>query len=469
MTLSSYSLIDTMLVPSRFCYWSVTFLFVCRLISAGEPQAIDTSAVNPLGDHAVIAIDRSLLRMRIESLDSPNYATRQAAFRWLLQNEDVTGIEAGLVAALQHSSLEVRCQCNRLLDEFAQRRIDGQVERLLDPQLPATEIKLPLWESFARNVGDDTECRVFYATLFRRYRQRILQITGRNDPHLNLDQHFLTSQPRKGSWETTLPVDDSWEWSFYLLADTDSKTFTDRRRTLRVMMTLAHSSIGPKMGTASDQRIFGRLVEAWLRSHASVGTPNDRLRVAMRFGCNLLASELANRILSDPRLPATWQTTAMLAAARLSMEPLASGTQPAWVLPSLDATLRARLADHRVANASHLMPGQENSRRTQVRDVAMAALLQLHSIDPRSAGFSGLRAHPTMLFLDHSLGFHDDESRKLAHHESMRLLAQRGVARLSTPRLPLRAELQRLSLKPQLFNAAATDRTLLGQLAFDSP
>ncbi|MFK8115422.1 MAG: hypothetical protein AB8B91_24710, partial [Rubripirellula sp.] len=138
----------------------------------------------------------------------------------------------------------------------------------------------------------------------------------------------------------------------------------------------------------------------------------ERLLASMRYQCRVLVSELCDGVFQDPQSPAATQVTALLCAAAIGRN-------------DIELQARNKLQDERTAHVWQLIAARKTKIRTQVRDVALALLLQHHGIDPRKAGFTELQADPLLVFRDHSLGFADEEARQRALTEAFRLLDSR--------------------------------------------
>ncbi|WP_146394347.1 hypothetical protein [Planctomycetes bacterium CA13] len=387
-------------------------------------------------------------------LGSHDYAVRRNAHSWLLakSNDDTERdvLMKQLGQGLFDADLEVRLQCQRLLDDIRQQAMDLQVARLRDANFDAAEVKLNGWTEFSRIVGDDSSSRDFYANLYDRYAARIDRMIEREasaEPSVKTRYH-ANHDSDVANRTYSIHSGDIIAWSLLLFADClpkDRKLATKQTISLtsqRIMSSLSHSGLGPTPTKSDEVDVIARLVDQWLRGHSQSGNLNDQLKIAMRYRCTELAAELSVQILREPGFPPAWQATAMLAATALEpgLERFTAGpsdqvkgSKPNKIESSfdLDAVLLSRLSDSRTAYAWQLIPSRKATLHTLVCDVAMASLLHRRQIDPRLAGFEELQAHPWLLFRDHSLGFRDENSRMVAHHKARELIESLNVSERS--------------------------------------
>ncbi|MFG0262927.1 MAG: hypothetical protein ACF788_11100 [Novipirellula sp. JB048] len=362
----------------------------------------------------------------IELLDADQYATRKKAVAHLLSDahhpnrtaEARRAVHESLLQALEHESLEVRWQSRRLLRQIEQATREDQIERLLNPRADAASIDLLGWQSFAELVGDDRASRRFYAHLYQAQTQRIESWLRVNVSETPRAMEPIATDARRVF--NSLQTDDLDGWALLLFVDSLTPRRTQADLSTPMMIALAHSNLAPDLARAADAALLRRLIRAWLVRHATIGNRCDQLLIAMRYQCKPLATQLCMRILDDRDCPASWQTTAMLAASALGSSP---STFPA---NHLDAILISRLGDKRTAARWQLVPARQTTIQTQVGDVAMAMLLHRHQLDPRRAGFSELQADPMLIYRDHSIGFGDDSQRERAHRQAMGLLREIG-------------------------------------------
>ncbi|WP_442509740.1 hypothetical protein SH528x_001332 [Novipirellula sp. SH528] len=369
----------------------------------------------------------SAIRSVIEGLDSESFATRQHAALQLLDaatTPDVPpqqrhAVREQLRRGLDHPSLEVQVQAFRLLQQIDQAAVDAQIRQLLSPKINPTDVDLVGWKAFSELVGDDTASRQFYARMYLGHQRQIEHLIRQQQSAAR-----FTRVGRAGGSESRYPAanHDLDRWALVLFADSILDPAASVNPSARLMMSLAHSGVGPCLGDDEDDELVRRLIHEWLLRHRELGSVCDQLRIAMRYRCDSLAMELCHRILADPHSPATWQTTAILAASVLS----ASHAGFAESELEFDSVLASRLADKRTAHVWQLIPSRKTKIRTQVCDVAMAMLLFRHQIDPRSAGFVELQADPTLIYRDDSIGFRDESEREVAHQQARRRLHENG-------------------------------------------
>ncbi|EMI21821.1 hypothetical protein RMSM_01260 [Rhodopirellula maiorica SM1] len=367
----------------------------------------------------------SAIHSMFQGLDAESFATRQNAALRLLDAATNTNhplqqrfaVQEHLRRGLNHPSLEVRVQSFRLLQQIDQAAVDAQFQQLLNPKIDPNEVDLVGWRAFSELVGDDTASRQFYARLYLGHQRQI--------EHLIRQQNaaVTTRLGAAGASESRYPAanHDLDRWALVLFADSILDPVATAYPSSRLMMSLAHSGMGPCLGDDEEDELIRRLIHKWLLRHRELGSVCDQLRIAMRYRCDSLAMQLCRRILEDPHSPAPWQTTAILAACVLS------ASHPGFADSELElnSLLESRLADKRTAHVWRLIPSRKTKIRTQVCDVAMTMLLYRHQIDPRSAGFADIQADPTLIYRDDSIGFGDESEREAAHQTARKRLLER--------------------------------------------
>ncbi|GAA5506877.1 hypothetical protein Rcae01_02330 [Novipirellula caenicola] len=363
----------------------------------------------------------------IRALDAESFETRQHAALRLLDaatNVDYPlpqrrAVQEQLRRGLDHPSLEVQIQSLRLLQQIDQAAVDAQFRQLLNPKINPSDVDLVGWRAFSELVGNDFASRQFYARLYLGHQRQI--------EHLIHQQHHVAGGLRMRPVDASVsryPAanHDLDRWALVLFAESILEPTATAYPSSRLMMSLAHSGVGPCLGNDEDDELVRRLIHHWLLRHRDLGSVCDQLRIAMRYRCDSLAMELCRCILHDPDSPAPWQTTAILAAGVLS----ASHPQFADSSLEIDSVLASRLADKRTAHVWRMIPSRKTKIRSQVGDVAMAMLLYRHQIDPRTVGFNEIQADPTFIYRDDSIGFGDENERATAHQNARRRLRESG-------------------------------------------
>lgn len=379
--------------PASVCLDSplrITFaVFIVTLLS------LNISGVQADGPRNTKIIDEL-----IPLLGHQSYRTRQRARRELETAGPTAEVRAALKQGLTSKSVEIRETCRWLLQQFEHEAFSKELQLLTSLSVDASNIRLIGWKEFSQLAGDDDWSRKLYGRIVRQHYPLICQLLN---PSLkqtrSLDRFLSQTDPY---W---LPSQDAVSWSLLLFCDSVNATNDRPGLSTRILASLSHSGLGPTRISGGDQLVVQRLVDGWLAANANTGAIRERLIAAMRYQCHDRASELSRLTMDDVSASASSTVAAMLCASVLEHD-------------DLRPQLIRRLEDHRTSHVWQLIASRKTKVRTQVRDVALALLLQRQGYDPRQFGYLELQADPLMLYRDHSLGFSDDRSREKAHEHA---------------------------------------------------
>ena len=244
--------------------------------------------------------------------------------------------------------------------------------------------------------------RRLFASMSDQYRNQLRQLDARESSH-RLRQLAGMLDPYR------LPPEDATGWLMLLLMDIENHPDAASNLSPRICMALSNSSMGPSVSSIREAEVVRKLIDRWVHIQDGSCEMRQRMRIAMRYECQSTAGELCGQALDDRNSSPSTQVTALLCGLALRKS-------------DISEQARARLQDDRTAHVWQLIASRQTRIRTQVRDVALAVLLQQQGIDPRTAGFDHLQADPMLVFRDHSLGFPDEASRRKSFRVAMTLM-----------------------------------------------
>ncbi len=400
---------------SQRIVWLISIFVLPGFTSGDSPESL-------LRDHQTESLEHD-----IRGLSSDSYVTRQTATERIL----AIGPSAigPLQAALKDPSLDVRSQAMLIVRKIHDADVDRELQRLLtlDSETDGDALRLPMWMSLSRYLGDDRNARRIYGELSNRYRESMTALSG--DQQCN---YQLPSPSRLDPQK--LDRSELFGWMMVLLVDlsVDQKTTptpssltplmpaidqATRYASLstRLASTLSHPRLCPDL-TGEDSSdgdlerdALRRLISAWVSDHHSLVCPQDRLAIAMRYDCLTQGRELCKTLLSRQSSEPRSVAMALLAAATLDH-------------PELTGYLEKFEFDRRVAHHFQLVGTPAEFVNTQVRDVVLALRLRHLGLDPRDAGFVLLQADPTYTYSPISLGFSSDSQRNSCHADAALLI-----------------------------------------------
>ncbi|QEG39780.1 hypothetical protein [Roseimaritima ulvae] len=361
--------------------FAAPLLLTTAAIAAGSSLAALTSAAPP--DDWV------------QQLGAESYAQRLRARHELL----AAGRDAR--AALQRgrdaADLEIRKQSAAILNQIHHSRFETELRRMQSATESGQEYQLPGWTEFRRLVGDDRQSRTLFVAMTRCFRQPLAQLAGdwQEQASALLQRHTETSDPDPVAWALLLMLNQRHGEGGCLLNH-------------HVREALNRTRISSALQASPHADVLRRLVAAALERQAD--RPADRIwmRIAVQWNCRPQAVALAERAtMPDRGASPACTATALTILARFA---------PDEARPAL---LRA-LDDGRTCQVWQIVAASRRRLKTQVSDVALAMLLYLDGVDPRSVGFADLQADPLTIYREHSLGFEDDKQRQAALESASR-------------------------------------------------
>lgn len=350
----------------------------------------------------------------IEDLGHDQYHRRQAAKRDLIElaNE---GSADGLSQGLKHTLLEVRSSVSEILSMVRQQEFARDLDRLSNPNYPIDQVTSVGWKQFDEVAGTDKEARWAFVAICRQHPSAFASLELIKSKHAEFTNPFQLS------------VDDHVGWMILLLPAMNPTAGDGKRNELdsteatqisRIAMSLSQTSMGLDLQTSDDHAdwlglVFGRIVTHWINRHHSIIDPRTAMRVAVRYQCNQAAMEIAHRTLRDRASTASAKVTAMLTLSKLQ------ATDPMHDRRNI---LESFTSDDRTAHVWQAISDRKIKIQTQVRDVAIAMMLDQAKQDPRQFGFAYLEADPLLRFRDYSLGFASQSDRETSHAAAIKFL-----------------------------------------------
>jgi len=370
-------------------------LFVHRFRSAGLcPLAVALLAATSIAAPPKTA---ETIEVLLRDLSADAYTTRRRAEQRLLGlAAESTEVEERLLRRLDvalgqatgdppRGDLEGYVAKRRLQQTLRQQRLEMRLDRFLyDPSFD--DESFSDWPDFRRYAGAGVTSRLLFAELTRRR-----GIEGMSSPSVfawvpaNLD---------------SIRGQDTALWCATLIAACRPEGSASQGRLIELTATLRCEGGGPMPRNENERQVLANVMAHYLRRPEI--DSRDRIVIGLRFGCRRVTLQECHRVLNDPEQSPSRIVTAMLAGSALDAA-------------EIEAWIRQYRHDHRISHTWRSMAPPKATRRTQVRDVALAIELHRAGIDPRSRGFDALVADPVLVFRPYSLGFESDGARRRAH------------------------------------------------------
>lgn len=345
---------------------------------------------------------------QIQQLGVSSYRARQRASRRIVAAGDAA-LEP-LRLGLDSRDAEIRLQCRRLIIEINEQQTQRELHLLMSFYDPNRTYRLPGWQPFAASCGDDPSARGLFQRLLRRNTSFMVWLQHvHDDPSYDIENQLEDQQRYLSPDVQQLNSGDLLTWSMLLLAATNPKI-------CQVPVLGSHIRCGLQCGPTIHNLTHGsnstatlRLVRSWLRRQSTAAASRSTLRIAMLYRCDQLAGQLAQGTLDNKHSsPSAVQTALFFVAAQ----------QPQIAR----AHLHEALQDQRVCQVWQIASQRRRAIQTQVRDTALALMLHLNGVDPRTVGFRDLQADPLTIYGEQTLGFETEEQRNTAHRLGQQML-----------------------------------------------
>ncbi len=323
----------------------------------------------------------------VQDLGDEQFSIRERATSQLIE----MGLPAkeALDEGRQHADREIRYRCERILAIVEE--IDFQ-RRLAAFAAGRTEgeDELPAWKHFRTLFGDDGEARAFFVDM-QKAEPGVLKAVheGPQGVGTAVDARCLELQQAQ-QISRSISIGSI---AALLFAAGDTEVHLNFRTASYLCSFCYRTELQNAMNDAAQKKFMRGMLGTWIKRADGV-TAQQTLSLAMRFD---LKEGLvpAVKILENRGNPAYIRQNAIVAIAKLGDD---GHTK---LLESLldDA---AKYTTQRVKNVTY---------ETQIRDVALAALVIMKKQDPKKFGFDRLQQHPTNVFSTNTVGFQNDETR----------------------------------------------------------
>ncbi len=416
-------------------------LLASLMLLAGLASGLSHAAAAELGGGTARnspgpLVGSALVEQLVEQLGAASYGHRERAAALLKE----MGAEAlpSLRRAARHNDLEIRYRASQLLDTIErteQQRILGEFVSGGDRDW---ESLLPGWRRFAGIVGRDAPARELFAAMHHD-EPEIMRLTNRPGAKLRTAVERRVLQFRRSKRDSTASRMSPATVAVLLFVMLDPQL--DINGTAHSVMTVVFGqrAVRDELSSAGDSALR-RLLSRWIADADDV-SPAQRVAIAVQYGfasgvepslqlirSQAQGSQIQNAIFAVAKLggPEHLAELEILLAddSVLSQrQGHAKGTTRGELRLRVRETARslsesaARSFDSPPSLRQKSLPQQGGDRivfSSQVRDVALAAMIHLIGQNPRDYGFDELRPHMDYLYAANTAGFDSDERRNRA-------------------------------------------------------
>ncbi len=338
---------------------------------------------------------RRVISQLIQQLGENRFEVRDRATRQLL--EIGSRAEPALTRQLKNPDPEIQYRCRDILELISVHNFERRLEGFLTENGESGDHRLPGWERYHRAYGSSKAAKELFVAMLRTEPEllKALEENRQVVAEMLSDQVTEYQQGLRFRQFITLP---SVATMLFIGSEDDVDLDLPAKQT--VLSFCYQNSFREGMADGSEfqetlQKILERQLSENYEDIAQLG-----IMLAMQFDLPVGVT-LAKGILQKDKSPKHMQLYAMLTMAKLGDKDDAE----------LHNLLKGRLENITPLNATVI---DDKALQTQVRDVALAALLHLQGQGLKQFGFEFVQEQPMMLFAPHTLGFENDEKRSVA-------------------------------------------------------
>jgi hypothetical protein len=337
----------------------------------------------------------------IPRLGHPQFAAREQATSQLIE----LGLPArrALEEARQHPDREIRYRVRRVLSivqelDFQRRLAAFAAGRSSD------EHGLPGWELFREHYGADPETRSLFVDMQKAEPEVMRAVEdGPEGTGKVIETRCLELQQAQRVTRRQIPL-GSIVALLFAAADNDVKL--NFHSGSAISSFCYQTSLTNAMNDPSKKPILSKMLGSWIK-RSDGWTAYQSLSLAMRYG---LKEGLipAVKVLEQPGNQAYIRQNAVLAILKLGDESH---------MKLLESVLddESRCTRQQIKNVSY---------ETQLRDVALVAIMLMRKQDPKKFGFDRLQTNTSNGFTTSTAGFASDDKRKAAFEKWKKFLAE---------------------------------------------
>lgn len=330
----------------------------------------------------------------VRQLGSDSYALRERARNELQHRE--ADVQAALEEGVRSPDLEVRFHCQSLLADIQVRAMQRRLENFIEDAASAETDDFPAWKQARDICGDTRESRQLYVDMYRA-EPETLRLLASNADELGGHLEVRVKQLQRRPVDLFQAPLSAGHIAAMLLAAGASDTKLSPTGS-SMIYSLCHQQIFRDFiqteSAAPAKKLLGHYVLQSDDAQAYQG-----MMLAMQF--NLIEEGLAcaDKVFEGKTANTHHKQYAILTIAKLGDEKLIDRLKPL-------------LEDKTVCSQQQI---NKVSYKTQLRDVALFAMIHLSKENPKEFGFDRFTSNPTMVANVHTLGFEDDAKRDAAH------------------------------------------------------
>jgi hypothetical protein len=356
----------------------ITLLLLMHTLLVGDSRGDE-----PTGPHTAHRL--------VSQLGHEQFAIRERASLKLI----ALGIDGtnALAAGRESPNREIRHRSTKLYSLIAETDVQRRLEAFENSEDPSQGYGLPGWERFRDEVGTDANSRA----LFRSMQEDEMELMGllRNESRLN-EEFAVRCDALQKTLQFGPPSTKTSTVASFLFLATDNRVVVTPAIRRTVYTNCLDRDFISKITEGASREPLGKLVSAWM-ARDSENVVSNVLYLGLITGMET-CMPYAKAVLNDPQSDADSRQYALLCFAKFGRE--------------ADLPLVEKMLDDATPCPQ---PGIANIVVvTQVRDIALAALVEITKQKHEEYGFDRLQRQDQLVFHQVTLGFTTEARRNAA-------------------------------------------------------
>lgn len=336
----------------------------------------------------------------IDRLGNGSFAVRDSATNELLRRGDA--VRPDLKAVTNHLDLEVRLRAAEILQRISLLNFETKLTALLTDDKGTKKHDLPCWARYKKIFGNGRPERAFFAEMLRQEYDLLELLDLRPKQAIGLYAVRLEIMYR-GNSQTGRPSDVSAPTlAAFLLVSLQPEIYSGSSADMKMYNYLQHRSEPYEAITVGPHRRILKKLLTQMVIHGAEGSRSYyHFQLMMRYDLKEPALNTSRKLVQKhgKSSGSTLQHALMVLGKYGEDE---------------DIALLEPLLENKTVCHSWTRGGNNKILRTQVRDVALAALVQVAEQNHKEYGYKYLMKSPTTMFQLYSMGFDDDQQREVA-------------------------------------------------------
>jgi hypothetical protein len=360
-------------------------IFGYALLAGGEFRAARAQDGQPGG-----AGGSSEAASLVEQLGGEEFSVRERATTRLIE----MGLAAkqAVEAGRTHPDREIRYRCERIFQIVGE--LDFQRRLTAFTSGRSDGLDLPAWRRFRERYGDDGETRSLFVEM-QKAESELLQAVENGPQGVARVAETRTTQlqhlQRRAGEATSLG-----SVAALLFAAVGDEVNLGLQPSFALVNLCSQPSFIQGMSDPAKNKVLRKMLSQWImQSEGAVAQQSMFLAMRHDMKEGLIP---ATRILRNPGEQPFVRQTALMTVAKLG-----DASHVDLLESALDDA--TRISSHRIDNVQY---------ETQLRDVALAAVLLLKKQDPKTFGFERIQFNESNVFNYGTVGFENEDKRKLA-------------------------------------------------------